>query len=86
MSPALTPEQVKEIERIMGKLLYYTRGLDNLCLVSLRKTATIIDPIEQDGEKCTPIFELHGNIYKCSGQISRFRHDFLRLQQIIISD
>ena len=31
-------------------------------------------------EKFTPIFGLHGNISKCSGHISFFRHDFKRQQ------
>ena len=31
-------------------------------------------------EKLTPMFGLHGNISKCSGHISFFRHDFTRQQ------
>ena len=37
-------------------------------------------------DKCTPIFGLNVNIFKCSGHISRFRHDFMRQHWCIISD
>ena len=47
-SPELPTERLKRIERIIGKLLYYTRGVDNTCLASLSTTETRNDPTEQD--------------------------------------
>ena len=39
---------MKIIERIIGKLSYYARGVDNTWLAPLSTMATINDPIEQD--------------------------------------
>ena len=47
-SPELSTEQVKKIERMLEKLLYYARGVDNTFLVSLSKRSTRIDPVVQD--------------------------------------
>ena len=47
MSLALLTERVKQIEHIIGTLLYYTRGLDNTCLLKLRTMSTRSDPTEQ---------------------------------------
>ena len=43
----LFAEQVKKIEQIIGKLLYYTCGVDNTCLVPLSSTSSIVEPTEQ---------------------------------------
>ena len=45
--PALPTERVKIIERIVGKLLYYSRGVNVTCLLKLRKMVTRNEPIEK---------------------------------------
>ena len=47
-SPALPTERLKRIDRIIGKLLYYTREVDNTRLVPLSTMATRNDPTKQD--------------------------------------
>ena len=47
MSPALPKERVNQIEHIIGKLLYYARGVDNMCLVPLSTMVTRSHPIEK---------------------------------------
>ena len=61
-SPSLPTEKVKRTERIIGKVLYYARGINKTCLVSFSTVSTINEPTEQDEKK--PVFGLHGNISK----------------------
>ena len=48
MSSALPTDQVKIIDSIIVKFLYYARVVDNTCSVPLTTMETIIDPTEQD--------------------------------------
>ena len=43
-SPALSTERVEEIKVIIGKFLYYARGLDNTRIVALSTMTTRSDP------------------------------------------
>ena len=47
-SPLISSDLVKQIERIVVKLLYYTHGVDNTCLVLLSAMVSRIEPTEQD--------------------------------------
>ena len=47
MSPAISMERVKQIEWIVGKSLYYARGVYNTWIVPLSDMSSIIDPTEQ---------------------------------------
>ena len=48
MSSALPTDQVKIIDSIIVKFLYYARVVDNTCSVPLTTMETIIEPTEQD--------------------------------------
>ena len=47
-SPALSTELVKQIDRILERILCYTRGTENMCLVPLNTTARRSNLTEQD--------------------------------------
>ena len=57
ISPALSTEQVKRIEHILGKILYYASGVDNQFLVPPSVIAKNIDPIEQDEKNVNQFFD-----------------------------
>ena len=46
-SPSFPMERMKKIECIIGKFVYYARGVYNTFLVPLSTMATINDPTEQ---------------------------------------
>ena len=54
-SPALRMERVKIIERIIIKLLYYERGVDNTFLFPLNTTDTKNGRTEQDEKTYTNV-------------------------------
>ena len=39
-APALTPEQIKYVQRVTGKLLFYAQAIDNTILHTLNEIAT----------------------------------------------
>ena len=44
----LSDDWVKQIDQIVGKFLYYSFGVDNMCLVPLSSMESRIDPTEKD--------------------------------------